>query len=151
MIHEGKVIFRVQPTVVWKIILDVEQFSALMPGVETVTRVDDRTFEGAMKARVGPMSGEFAFRAQIVENNPPTHLRVLIEGTDSLTKSTLISNVSMTLAPMDLGRTELAYRADVEIQGRLAIIGDMVLRAAGAEVISEFFNRMRAKVEGMTC
>ena len=32
----------------------------------------------------------------------------------------------------------------------LAIIGDMVLRATGAQMIEEFFNRLRGRVEGAT-
>jgi hypothetical protein len=36
------------------------------------------------------------------------------------------------------------------VVGRLAIIGDMVLRATGAQVIKEFFKRLRNQVNDAT-
>jgi hypothetical protein len=39
------------------------------------------------------------------------------------------------------------YRADIAIKGRLAILGDMVLRATGALVLEEFARRLREKLE----
>jgi carbon monoxide dehydrogenase subunit G len=44
-------------------------------------------------------------------------------------------------------RTEMDYRADIAIKGRLAILGDMVLRATGALVLEEFARRLREKLE----
>ena len=56
----------------------------------------------------------------------------------------------MTLAEAD-GGCELAYAAEVAIKGRLGIVGDMIIRATGMQVIDEFFNRLRAKVEPPAC
>ena len=131
----------------WGVVLDVDQFAACMPGVEELTKIDDRTFDGVMKAKVGPMSGEVRFRAQITESVPPTQLTSHVDGTDSMTKSSVTADITMDLAEAGPGETELTYRAEVNIKGRLGIIGDMVIRATGAQVIEEFFNRLRNKVE----
>ncbi len=147
MKYEGKVTLKAEPLRVWDYLLDVEKFSACMPGVEDLKRVDDTTFDGTMRAKVGPMSGDFAFRAQIVESNPPTQLTTHVEGTDSMTKSTMTSDITMTLAPLGPGETELTYYSIVDIHGRLAIIGDMVIRATGAQVIKEFFKRLATNIE----
>ena len=101
-----------------------------------------------MNIKVGPMSGAFGFRARIVESDPPTQLTTQVEGTDSLAKSTMTSDITMTLASLGPNQTELAYAANVRIKGRLAIIGDMVIRATGAQMIDEFSNRVRGRVEG---
>src|SRR5581483_11397808 len=93
---------------------------ACMPGVENVTQVDDRTFDAAIAASVGPISGRFNFRAHIVESNPPTEMAA---------------------------QTALAYRATVEVKGRLAILGDMVLRATAALMMEEATRRLRAQLE----
>ena len=150
MIYEGKVTLDAAPLAVWEFVLDVDKFAACMPGVEDLVMVDEHTFDGTMKAKVGPISGEFGFRARIMESDTPTELKAHVEGTDSLTKSTMTADITMTLAALEVDRTELAYRAVVEVQGRLAIIGDMVLRATGAQVIAEFFKRLRERVEGAT-
>ena len=59
---------------VWDFILDVDKFASCMAGVEDLVRVDERTFTGKMRAKVGPISGEFAFQAQIVDSKAPVNL-----------------------------------------------------------------------------
>ena len=49
-----------------------------MPGVEAVTPIDDRTFDGVIAASVGPISGTFSFRAEIVESDPPREMRAVV-------------------------------------------------------------------------
>lgn len=146
MKYQGKVAFRAAPADIWRVALDIEQFAECMPGVRDVVKIDDRSFEGGMSAKVGPVSGDFTFRAEIVEAEEPVRLVARVEGQDSLTKSAMTASIEMTLAETD-GGCELAYASDVAIKGRLGIVGDMILRATGMQVIEEFFNRLRAKVE----
>lgn len=146
MKYQGKVAFRAAPADIWRVALDIEQFAECMPGVRDIVKIDDRSFEGGMSAKVGPVSGEFTFRAEIVEAEEPVRLVARVEGQDSLTKSAMTAAIEMTLAEAE-GGCELAYASDVAIKGRLGIVGDMILRATGMQVIEEFFNRLRAKVE----
>ena len=150
MKYEGKVTLKAEPLQVWDYLLDVDKFSACMPGVEDLTRIDDTTFDGTMHAKVGPMSGNFNFRAQILDSDPPTQLNARVEGNDSMTNSTMTSDITMTLSALGPYQTELAYLSIVDIHGRLAIIGDMVIRATGAQVIKEFFKRLAANIESET-
>jgi carbon monoxide dehydrogenase subunit G len=147
MKYEGKVTLKAEPLYVWSYLLDVEKFSACMPGVEDLKRIDDFTFDGTMRAKVGPMSGNFEFRAQILDSKAPTQLTAHVEGKDSMTKSTMTSDITMELSPLEDGQTELIYNSVVDIDGRLAIIGDIVIRATGAQVIKEFFKRLATKIE----
>ena len=135
---------------VWDFLLDAERSSACMPGVDHVTMVDARTFDGSIEARVGPISGEFSFRAHIVDSNPPRELKAEVEGSDSVTKSTLRMDVTMDLEPTSPTTTALAYRAVVDVHGRLAILGDMVLRATAALILEEFARRLRAQFGSST-
>jgi carbon monoxide dehydrogenase subunit G len=145
--YQGKVSLIAEPLEVWEVVMDIDKFAACMPGIEELTKIDERTFDGVLKAKVGPMSGEVRFRAQILESAPPTQLTSHVDGMDSLTKSSVTSDITMDLAQGGLGETELTYLAEVNIKGRLGIIGDMVIRATGAQVIDEFFKRLRDKVE----
>ena len=146
MKYQGKVSLQATAEAVWDVVLDIEQFADCMPGVQDLVKIDDRTFEGGMSAKVGPVSGDFRFTSQIVDATAPVSLTAHVEGEDSLTRSTMTSDITMTLSP-DGDATELAYTAEVNIKGRLGIVGDMILRATGVQVIEEFFNRLRKKVE----
>ena len=147
MKYKGEVELNAPAMRVWDVVLDVDQFAACFPGVEDLVRVDDETFEGTMRAKVGPVSGNFAFRASIIDSTPPTQLTSRVEGQDSLTKSTMTGDIVMNLTETTPGSSNLAYNAEVKIKGRLGIIGDMVFRATGAQIIEEFFKRLRERVE----
>lgn len=147
MIFSGTMTLNAEPMKVWDLLLDAKSFAACVPGVENVTQIDDRTFEGSIEATVGPISGEFPFRAQIEESKPPTELSARVDGADSVTKSTIDAQLQMRLTPVEPSQTELSYRAIVNIHGRLAIIGDMVLRATAVLMLEEFKNRVRNKLE----
>lgn len=140
---------------VWDFLLDVNRSSSCMPGVDHLTLIDDRTFDGTIEARVGPIAGSFSFRAQIVDSDPPSELKAEVEGTDSVTKSTLRMDITMDLKPVGETSTELAYHAVVNVKGRLAILGDMVLRATATLILDQFAKCLRTqfggeRIEGLT-
>jgi carbon monoxide dehydrogenase subunit G len=148
MLFNGTITLDAEPQRVWDLLLDLSSLTACVPGVDNLVQVDDVTFTGTIHATVGPMSGEFPFRAHIEDSDPPTDLSARVEGTDSITKSTIDADVRVTLASMGLNQTVLTYQATVNIHGRLAIIGDMVLRATAAVILNEFTKRVRARLDG---
>jgi uncharacterized protein len=123
-------------------LIDINKFSACLPGIEEVRQIDDKTFEGALVAAVGPISGKFTFRATIVESQPPDQMVVRTEGTDSVTKSTVNTDMTVDLRKVADNKTQMEYKADVKIKGRLAILGDMVLRATATLILQEFTRRL---------
>ena len=150
MIFEDTSLIHAEAATVWAFLLDVNSLAGCIPGVQDMRQIDERTFDGTISAAVGPISGEFNFRARIVESDPPREMIAVLDGTDSVTRSTITSDVRMTLAPMAESQTQMAYRADVQIKGRLAILGDMVLRSTATLILEEFMRRLRQQVEGKT-
>ncbi len=147
MTFEGKIILAAHPLKVWDFLLDIDRFSSCVPGVEEVKKLDERTFAGTLSASVGPISGAFNFCAAIVESHPPTQMVASLEGTDSVTKSKLQGTITMTLGPLAQTQTELIYHANVGVQGRLAILGDMILRTTATLLIEEFLRKLRAQLQ----
>lgn len=147
MNFSGSVTLEAPPERVWEFLMDPQRLAACVPGVEEVTRVDDRTFDGVISATVGPMSGKFQLRATIVDTVPPHRMTARMEGTDSVTKSQLVSDVVMTLTP-EGARTGYRYESTVQIKGRLAILGEMVLRATASLILEEFARRLQREFAG---
>ncbi len=147
MIFEGKIDIGAPRAKTWDFLTDINRFASCLPGLEQVTQIDERTFDGLIGATVGPISGKFAFRSSIVESTPPQTMVVGTEGTDSVTKSAMNVKMTVTLAEPVENRTELGYHANVEIKGRLVILGDMVLRATAVLLLEEFSRRLRKQLE----
>jgi carbon monoxide dehydrogenase subunit G len=142
MIFDGKIDLEVPQSKAWDFLTDINKFSGCLPGIEEVRQIDDRSFEGVLAATVGPISGKFSFRSSIVESRPPQQMVVRTEGTDSVTKSTVHVDMTVNLHKLSDQKSEMDYRADVNIQGRLAILGDMVLRATATLILQEFARRL---------
>ena len=68
---------------------------------------------------------------------------VRTEGVDSVTKSTVNADMVVDLRSVAEAKTEMDYKADVKIKGRLGILGDMVLRATATLILQEFTKRLR--------
>ena len=147
MLFEGKISVNVPPEKTWDFVLDIGKFSSCMPGLDKIDQIDDRTFDGVISAKVGPISGHFDFRSSIVESQAQESLKVKIEGKDSVTSSSLTANVDARLERASEEQTDLTYRAEVEIKGRLAILGDMIIRATASLILDEFAKRLRAALE----
>jgi carbon monoxide dehydrogenase subunit G len=99
-----------------------------------------------LAAAVGPISGKFSFRSTILESRPPEQMVVRTAGTDSATKSAVNADMTVDLHKVTDLKTVMAYRADVKIKGRLAILGDMVLRATVTLILQEFARRLRREL-----
>lgn len=142
MIFDGKIDLDVPAEKAWDFLIDINKFSTCLPGIDEIKQVDDKTFDGMISATVGPISGKFSFRSTIIESRPPEQMVVRTEGTDSVTKSTVNADMTMNLVRAADDKTEMNYRADVQIKGRLAILGDMVLRATATLILQEFARRL---------
>ena len=146
MIFAGKIDLDVPVARTWDFLIDINKFSSCLPGLQEVKQIDDKTFDGVIAANVGPISGKFSFRAMIVESRAPEQMVVKTQGTDSVTKSSVNADMTVDLRRIAENETVMDYRADIKIKGRLAILGDMVLRATATLILQEFTKRLRQGV-----
>lgn len=144
---KGKIDAAVSVQRSWAFLSDLHEFATCAPGLESIEQVDDDTFRGVIGTSVGPIAGRFAFQARIVERRPEERMAVAVDGTESTTGSRLGATVVLTLAPAGADRTSLAYDADVALAGRLAILGEIVIRATAGVLLDEFGERMRRHLE----
>ena len=145
---DGRIEIAAPAHAVWELILDPVALAACVPGVQRVEQVDERTFRGEITASVGPLDGLFSFTSTIERAVFPGELVVATVGTDSVTHSPLSASVSAALETPAPDETTLVYRATVTVGGRLAILGEMVLRATAGLLIGELAKCLRARLEG---
>jgi carbon monoxide dehydrogenase subunit G len=143
---EGRIAIAAPQDATWALVLDPLTLAGCVPGVKAVRQVDARTFEGSITAAVGPMDGDFAFTSVITRAERP-EMDVSIEGIDSVTKSRLEALVTVVMEGSDPAACALAYRAEVKLRGRLAILGEMVLRATASMMINQVTACLRTRLE----
>jgi 2-furoyl-CoA dehydrogenase large subunit len=142
---DGRIEIEAPRDAVWAVVIDPLSLAACVPGVQEATRVDDRTFTGRITASVGPVDGQFTFESVITRAEQPD-LEVEMQGVDSVTKSRLTTTMRVVLEPTATGTT-LIYHAQVNIKGRLAILGEMVLRATAAVMVGNVTKCLKRRLE----
>lgn len=122
----------------WEFFWDAEGLGSCLPGCQEVQRLDDSTFSGTVKARVGPVQALFVGKASIVDSTRPSHIVLKAEGRDSRTSSQVRATIDLVLSSPDEGHARATYQADVTIVGRLGQFGDGIVRETAAVLLEEF-------------
>ena len=147
MIVEGQLRVAAPAEKVWQFIFDVEALASCMPGMERAEQIDDKTYAGAITARVGPISATFEVKAVVADVEPLQHIALNIDGRDKRTASTLKGKMDLSLASISQEATQLSYKVDVSIRGRLGQFGDGIIRETASLLIDDFAARMRSRLE----
>lgn len=137
------------PDQVWAFFLDVERMSQCVPGVEAVEAVDDKTYRGRLRVKVGPITARFAGTATLTQVDPPRRLAAAVEGDDKASASVVSAAFAATLTPVE-GGTEVAYHVDVNLRGRLAQFGGPVIGATAKKLTAEFARNVSARLAAQT-
>lgn len=125
---------------VWQALHDPDLLRACIPGCEDVQEVDPHQFAGRMMARIGAVSTVFTGQILISDESFPKgwqmagHAESPSAGWADGTANIRLSSVS--------GGTVVAYRLHVDPGGRLASVGDRLLRGVAMRMANDFFTRL---------
>lgn len=150
MIIEEK--FRIQAPIqkLWDFLMDVEAMSSCMPGFEKVEKIDEKTYIGTIKVKVGPISGIFKGEVVITEIDQPRYLASTAQGMDSRTASTLKSRNVLNLTTLSENETEVCVKLDVSILGKLGQFGHSIIREKARRMMEEFAGGVKNRLEVST-
>lgn len=122
---------------VWDFLLDVETMSQCIPGVDALEALDDKTYRGQLKIKIGPITAAFRGVVTFKELDPPNRLVAVIEADDKASASKIKATFTATLTPHE-GGTQVAYQTDLNLRGRLAQFGSAVVRGTAKKMTAQF-------------
>ena len=136
---------------VWEFFQDVSQVADCMPGVELGAEKDDKTYEGRMKVRVGPISANFQGQAQITDLDESAQTgRIAAKGADRQGNSRATATVSYQLSPAAVG-TSVEVIADVKLQGAMAQFGRTgLIQEVSSQLTKTFASCLEGKLGAAT-
>ena len=129
---------------VWDFVIDPNKIGKCLPDLKSLQVEADNKFTAIARVGIGFMKGDFKFQLAIVEQTPPSHAR--LKGTGSGVGSSMNMDTSIDLADSDTG-TKLTYKADVQIGGTLASVGQRVIGGTIEKTISDVFTCVKRQVE----
>lgn len=136
------------PEAVWAFLLDPRQVVGCLPGAELTEVVDDRTFHGTVKVKVGPVTVGYKGRIVIVEVDAAgRRVRMDGEGRESGGAGSARMSMESRLTPQPGGATEVVVTSDVDVVGRLVQLGRGMIEQVSHQVFLQFVERVRAHLE----
>lgn len=147
MIIEGGFALKAPIEKLFDFLLKPETIMTCLPGAESVTLVDDTTYECVVKQKVGPISAKLKFVNRLTKVERPTHIEIEGEGEDVTKLGHFKQKTLVDLREVSPGQVEIIYKSDVNIVGKLAMFGDRVMKAKSRQVEKEFTNALRERLK----
>ena len=133
---------------VWNYLIDPKRVVQCLPGAELLEQQDDRTFLGAIKVKVGPLSMSYKGQAKFTEINEETHeVRMVGDarevGGSGSTKVSMLSAVS----PLPTGGSEVLVTADIDLVGKIVQFGRGMIEEVSRQMFRQFSTCVRQHLE----
>jgi hypothetical protein len=132
---------------VWRFMLDPQQVVTCMPGAQLEEVVDDRTFVGSVKVKLGAITTSYKGRVQITEMDEQAHtVKLTAEGRETgggTAKGTLHSQLQL----LPDGQTEVSAQASVDLTGRVMQMGRGMIKGVSHQLFQQFVVSIRERLE----
>jgi carbon monoxide dehydrogenase subunit G len=132
---------------VWEFMMDIPAVSRCVPGVDAFEKIDDDTYEGALKLKVGPIGVRLQGRVVVAERDRENlRSQMNVSAAEKRIASTVSAKATMSLVPKGDNETELNIHTEASILGKLGEFGQAVMRRKADQVMGEFARNMQAEL-----
>lgn len=119
---------------------DFDKASRCVPGLESATEVEPDVYDGRVKVRIGPLGLSVAGRAKVERGE---RWRVRGEGRDRRVGAGVTADVEAGLTELGPAETAVVILADVQFSGRLAEMGQPLIKRKADAFVAEFAENLR--------
>ena len=146
MLVEGKFTLKAPIQEVWNFLLEPGTLVSCIPGAEKMVAVDDKTWEGIIKQKVGIISVKLQFTQTFADVEPPKHLKAVGRGSALGGLGTFSQESIVDLTEVAKDEVEVSYKSTVSLVGRLSTFGERIMRAKVDSTGAEFTSNLQHKL-----
>lgn len=134
------------PDAVWAFLTDPARVAQCLPGASITDKIDDHTYAGRMKLKVGPVSTSYKGKV-VFERLDRAALTAQLRATGQDVQGRGGADMTMTsqLEPQDAG-TSVTVISEVNVTGILAQFGRGMVQDVGDQMFETFTTNMRAQL-----
>lgn len=130
------------PAEVFATLLDVERVATCMPGSRLLGKVDDDTYEGEVKVKIGPLGVAYTGTVRFLEVDREARTAVLkASGREQHGQGNADAHVTARVVPDGTG-AKVAIETDLMIRGKVAQFGRGVIGEVSQKLIGQFAGNM---------
>jgi len=131
----------------WNFLMDVPKVAQSLPGVESVNRIDDTTYQGTLKVRVGPIALNLQGKIFLEEQDKVRWRAALrAEANDRMAAGAVKGKTIMELKELGPKETELVVETDVNILGKIGEFGQPIIRKKADQMLQQFIDNIKRQL-----
>ena len=140
--------FAVSATVdaAWAFFWDLPRVAGCLPGCESIESIGDGAYRAQITQRVGPFQIAMSMEVSIQEAVEKQRVVVTGHGKDRIGNRLHINRLALELSEPQPGQTEVGYVMDFNLYGRLATLGNTVVKRKAEEIRAEFSRRIASEL-----
>jgi carbon monoxide dehydrogenase subunit G len=146
MIIEGKFIVPLPIKSAWDFLMDIESLARCMPGIKQVEAIDEKTYRCTIEAKVAYLKFNFSGDFKITNEVPPIRVESVVKGEDRKFFSGLKSENLMELEAICENVTQVNYKINVNIFGKLSTFGQRIIRGKAEQIAQEFIQNVQSMI-----
>jgi carbon monoxide dehydrogenase subunit G len=132
---------------VWRFLMDPERVAACMPGAELEEIVDERTFHGNVKVKVGAITTRYKGRVRLTAvDEAAGAIEMLAEGRET-GGGTAKGAMASRLRALPDGGTEVVAEASVDLTGRIMQVGRGMIQGVSHQLFLQFVASAKRHLE----
>ncbi|MEI2790206.1 MAG: SRPBCC family protein [Steroidobacteraceae bacterium] len=133
---------------VWAFMLNPENVVACMPGASLTQVVDEKSFLGAVKVKVGAVTAQYQGKITYVETDRTAGLvKMLAEGKERGGGTVRGTIVSQLIAIEGGAATSVETSSSVDLTGKIAQVGRGMIEGVSGQIIKMYVNNVRTMLE----
>lgn len=133
---------------VWDFLLNPDNVVACMPGASLTEIIDEKSFVGAVKLKIGAVSAQYQGTITYTELDKARYIvKMLATGNErggGTVSGTIITQLSATA---DNAGTEVKCESSVDLTGRIMQVGRGMIEGVSAQIIKKYVTNVRALLE----
>ena len=129
----------------WTLLNDPEVLAKVIPGCNTVRKIDADRYAMGLKLQVANVSGEYMGEVSISDKREPEHYVLAVQGQGSI--GFMKGSAVFDLLPQGANATLLKYSGSAEVGGVVAGVGQRVLSGVAKFLLGRFFKALQQQIE----
>ena len=128
---------------VWAVFTDPAVLARATPGCERLDPVGPDEFEATLSVGVAAVKGVYQGRLAMTDKVPPESYTLHVEGSGR--PGFVKGEARLTLTEQD-GGTRVEIRAEAQVGGLIAAVGQRLIGTAARMMMSQFFSALEAEI-----
>jgi uncharacterized protein len=134
---------------VWKNLNDPQVLQKCIPGCDGIEVISPTEWKAVVVVKVGPVKASFTGEVKLSELEPPESCRIVGKGQGGIAGHAS-GGATVKLTTLSPTQTQLDYTVNVQIGGKLAMLGSRLIDSTAHSLADQFFKRFGSltKVQG---